>query len=72
VERRWADAAGCCDSEKQSDATSLPAREDELKSSRVARRFYCKYGIRYRDLAEMMQERGVAVDASMIFRSAQP
>ena len=25
-------------------------------------RWYCKYGISYRDLAEMMQERGVAVD----------
>ena len=24
-------------------------------------RWYCKYGISYRDLAEMMQERGVAV-----------
>ena len=27
-------------------------------------RWYCKYGISYRDLAEMMQERGVAVDPS--------
>ena len=25
-------------------------------------RWYCKYGITYRDLAEMMQERGVEVD----------
>jgi transposase-like protein len=24
-------------------------------------RWYCKYGISYRDLAEMMQERGVSV-----------
>ena len=31
-------------------------------------RWYCKYGISYRDLAEMMQERGVAVDPSTIFR----
>jgi transposase-like protein len=27
-------------------------------------RWYCKYGISYRDLVEMMQERGVAVDPS--------
>jgi transposase, IS6 family len=30
-------------------------------------RWYCKYGISYRDLAEMMSERGVAVDPSTIF-----
>ena len=34
-------------------------------------RWYCKYGIRYRDLAEMMQERRVAVDPSTIFRWVQ-
>ena len=27
----------------------------------VCVRWYCKYGISYRDLAEMMQERGVEV-----------
>jgi len=31
-------------------------------------RWYCKYGISYRDLAEMMQERGVEVNASTIMR----
>ena len=30
-----------------------------------------KYGISYRDLAEMMQERGVEVDPSTIFRWVQ-
>jgi IS6 family transposase len=30
-------------------------------------RWYCKYGISYRDLAEMMQECGVEVDLSTIF-----
>jgi IS6 family transposase len=30
-------------------------------------RWYCKYGITYRDLAEMMQGREVEVDASTIF-----
>jgi transposase-like protein len=34
-------------------------------------RWYCKYGISYRDLAEMMQERGVNVDPSRIFRWVQ-
>jgi transposase-like protein len=34
-------------------------------------RWYCKYGISYRDLAEMMHERGVAVDPSTIFRWVQ-
>jgi IS6 family transposase len=34
-------------------------------------RWYCKYGISYRDLAEMMHERGVAVDPSAIFRWVQ-
>ena len=34
-------------------------------------RWYCKYGISYRDLAEMMQERGVAVAPSTIFRWIQ-
>jgi len=34
-------------------------------------RWYCKYGISYRDLAEMMQERGIAVDYSTIFRWVQ-
>ena len=34
-------------------------------------RWYCKYGISYRDLAEMMQEWGVAVDPSTIFRWVQ-
>jgi transposase-like protein len=37
----------------------------------VCVRWYCKYGITYRDLAEMMQERGVGVDASTIFRWVQ-
>ena len=31
-------------------------------------RWYCKYGIGYRDLVEMMQERGVEVDPSTIMR----
>jgi len=30
-------------------------------------RWYCKYGMSYRDLAKMMQERAVAVDPSTIF-----
>lgn len=34
-------------------------------------RWYCKYGISYRDLAEMMQERGAEIDPSTIFRWVQ-
>jgi hypothetical protein len=34
-------------------------------------RWYCKYGISYRDLAEMISERGVEVDPSTIFRWVQ-
>jgi len=34
-------------------------------------RWYCKYGISYRDLAEMVSGRGVAVDPSTIFRWVQ-
>ena len=31
-------------------------------------RWYCKYGISYRDLVEMMQKRSVEVDPSTIMR----
>jgi len=34
-------------------------------------RWYCKYALSYRDLAEMMQERGVSVHPSTIFRWVQ-
>ena len=34
-------------------------------------RWYCKYGISYRDQAEMMKERGVEIDPSTIFRWVQ-
>ena len=31
-------------------------------------RWYCKYGISYRELQEMLPERGVNVDHTMIYR----
>jgi len=34
-------------------------------------RWYCKYGISYRDLEEMMEERGVDVDHTTIYRWVQ-
>ncbi len=34
-------------------------------------RWYCRYGVSYRDLEQMMGERGVAVDHSTIFRWVQ-
>ncbi|WP_165419843.1 IS6 family transposase [Edaphobacter modestus] len=38
----------------------------------VCVRWYCKYGISYRDLAEMMQERGVDVDPTTIMHWVHP
>jgi len=37
----------------------------------VCVRWYCKYGVSYRDLEEMMSERGVKVDHTTIFRWVQ-
>nr|WP_282183475.1 IS6 family transposase [Ochrobactrum sp. CM-21-5] len=34
-------------------------------------RWYCHYGVSYRDLEQMMEERGVPVDHSTIYRWAQ-
>ena len=34
-------------------------------------RWYCRYGISYRDLEQMMAERGVSVDHSTIYRGAE-
>jgi transposase, IS6 family len=34
-------------------------------------RWYCKYGISYRELEEMMSERGINVDHSTIYRWVQ-
>ena len=34
-------------------------------------RWYCRYGISYRDLEQMMAERGVTVDHSTIYRWVQ-
>jgi hypothetical protein len=34
-------------------------------------RWYCRYGVSYRDLEQMMDERGVSVDHSTIFRWVQ-
>ena len=34
-------------------------------------RWYCRYGMSYRDLEQMMGERGVSVDHSTIYRWVQ-
>ena len=34
-------------------------------------RWYCRYGISYRDLEEMMAERGVSVDHATLYRWVQ-
>lgn len=36
-----------------------------------ALRWYCKYGISYRDLEEMLGERGVSVDHTTIYHWVQ-
>jgi IS6 family transposase len=38
----------------------------------VCERWYCKYWMSYRDLAEMMQERGVEVDHGTLNRVSAP
>ena len=47
-------------------ASSVPDRGDPR-----CVRWYCKYGISYRDLADVMQERGIVVDHNTIFRWPQ-
>jgi transposase-like protein len=34
-------------------------------------RWYCKYGVSYRELAEMLEERGIAIDHTTIYRWTQ-
>ena len=34
-------------------------------------RWYCRYGISYRDLEEMLSERGIDVDHTTIYRWVQ-
>ena len=34
-------------------------------------RWYCKYGISYRDLEEMMSERGLKIDHTTLYRWLQ-
>ena len=34
-------------------------------------RWYCKYGVSYRELAEMLEDRGVDVDHTTIYRWVQ-
>jgi hypothetical protein len=34
-------------------------------------RWYCKYGISYRDLEEMMSERGLEIDHTTLYRWVQ-
>jgi transposase, IS6 family len=46
-------------------------RRFPVESILLCLRWYCKYGISYRDLAEMMSERGVSISPSTIFRWVQ-
>ena len=42
-----------------------------MATSLISCCWYCKYGISYRDLKEMMSERGVIVDHTTLFRWVQ-
>ena len=42
-----------------------------VRSLSRAVRWYCRYGVSYRDLEQMMSERGVSVDHSTIYRWVQ-
>jgi len=57
--------------EPRSQMSIFKRRRFPIEIILVCVRWYCKYGITYRDLAEMMQERGLEVDASTLFRWVQ-
>lgn len=61
----WLDAVG---SQAVSD---FKGRHFEGEIVLWAVRWYCRYGISYRDLEQMMAERGVSVDHSTIYRWVQ-
>ncbi|CAI6330768.1 hypothetical protein MFOOBP_25460 [Escherichia coli] len=54
-------------------AAHEPIQRPALKRDIIlwAVRWYCKYGISYRELQEMLAERGVNVDHSTIYRWVQ-
>jgi transposase, IS6 family len=60
-----------CGQSRSCPVVSVKRRRFPVEIILLCVRWYCKYGISYRDLAEMMQERGVNVDPSTIFRWVQ-
>ena len=51
--------------------SDFKGRHFEGEIVRWAVRWYCCYGVSYRDLERMMGERGVSVDRPAIFRRVQ-
>jgi transposase, IS6 family len=54
-----------------SNAVSLPDRHYESDIILLCVRWYLRYSLSYRDLEEMMNERGLAVDHTTIYRWVQ-
>ena len=53
------------------DVSDFKGRHFEGEIVLWAVRWYCRYGVSYRDLKQMMGERGVSVDHSTIYRWVQ-
>ena len=51
--------------------SDFKGRQFEGETVLWAVRWYCRYGISYRDLEQMMADRGVSVDHSTIYRWVQ-
>ena len=54
-----------------SNAVSLPDRHYESEIILLCVRWYLRYSLSYRDLEEMMRERGLSVDHTTIYRWVQ-
>ena len=61
----------CCNIQKTYVMNIFKGRHYKYTIIIWAVRWYCKYGISYRDLSEMLLERGVTVDHTTIYRWVQ-
>src|ERR1700759_347375 len=59
------------DFRKRSNKSSFKGRHFEPTVILLCVRWYCRYQLSYRDVEEMMRERGLDVDHSTIFRWVQ-
>ena len=56
---------------RENGMSDFKGRHFEGETVLWAVRWYCRYGVSYRDLEQMMGERGVVVDHSTIYRWVQ-